>query len=255
MRRGLVLAGGGLVALGLLVVGVGLLNLPQTNTILATQPIDFPLLLRDSNHTEVLNPPIPALTGGTITVQAQSNGSLNLYLLSGGCSIPNFNDPNGSCVLEIAYVTPGAAPTTLTLSPATSFPYVLDVVNRGTTTASVSGSVVIDAKQTTGLSLWEATVIMAAGGLLAAMGAIALFLGLFLGGGVYSNRTMPEKLPPLEGEEEPKPAAEREEAPSGEKREDETPEPKEKKNLRESRSESPPKPSSQPQSEEEKTLW
>lgn len=252
MRRGLVLAGGGLLALGLLVVGVGLLNLPQTNTTTATQPIDFPLLLANSNHTEVLNPPIPALSGGTITATIQSNGSLNVYLLSGGCSVMDLNHPNGSCVLKFTTVAPGASPTTLVLSPATTFPYVLDVVDRGTTTAGVSGALVIDAKQTVGLSIWEATVIMAAGALLASMGALSLFLGFFLGGGVYSGRhTMPEKLPPLEGEEDLEPSKGADEGEPAPKEESEV-----SSGGSNGKGKPAPKPSkAEPPPEEEKTLW
>jgi len=91
--------------------------------------------------------------------------------------------------------------------PATTF--ILEVVNPGGGTLAFMGTVSLGYSSGSPLPTWAWALIALAGVALLAMGGIALFLGLFLPGGVYRNPpgSTDHLRPPLEplDEDEPPP--------------------------------------------------
>lgn len=198
MRRGLVLIGGVLVVLGLLVVTVGLINLPSPTHINASGPLKITYVAGSGDSVANLSAPV-GISSGTISVDfTTTGGSLTLYLMSSSASCAQFNPPpGGSCVL--ASTSPCAASGTLSYGGASSFPYVLDLVNCAKTASTISGGVLISGQSgSAGIPVWEITVLLGGGSVLAIIGGISAFLGVFLKGNVYGERPMPEILPEAE---------------------------------------------------------
>ena len=92
-----------------------------------------------------------------------------------------------------------------TSNSANASAYILDVTNPGAGTLQFSAAVSVGTSTTSPFPAWAWGLIALAGVVLLAIGGIALFLGLFLPGGVYRNpdaeaiRTRPPPKSPDEG--------------------------------------------------------
>ncbi|MDE1879566.1 MAG: hypothetical protein KGI89_03365 [Euryarchaeota archaeon] len=214
MRPGLVMAGGVFVALGLLVVGVGLINFPSTSKITQTGGVPSTSISPNGHLVESvgLSTQGVAITSGWISVNLASSAQVQVYFLkaTGSCANVDLADPgaSGPCVLVNVSATTnghGGYSAIFTANPATQYPYVLDVLNLGSAAALVDAGYTVTANTSSGIPLWEVTIVLVAAGALSVVGGILAFLGFFLRGNPYTGKTMPEVLPEPEeekGEEE-----------------------------------------------------
>lgn len=195
MRRGLVMAGGGLLVLGLLVVSVGLLDFPQTTGTQASGPLSTFPIPAGGFRTQNLSPAVQGvISGGNIEVQYSTSGPVDAYLLrgTGACQSTDYRSPSPSCILQFVG---SKASGSLSTGSATSFPYVVDLVDPANVSVNGLGSFSVVSDLTQGIPLWQVMVILAAGGLLSVIGGVAAFLGFYLQGDPYAAGDGPASLP------------------------------------------------------------
>jgi hypothetical protein len=200
VRKRLVMIGGALVALGLLVVGIGLINLPSTTPATVDTSASTAIGTNEAYLTSVDAP--PGATQGSLSVAWSANGPVDVYILD--CNPTPPQNPPSNCILEEKM---DAGSGSIDLASGSHWPYDVYVVNAGPNLVSISLGIEASAPAASGLPWWQTTGILVAGGLLAAIGAVAAFLGLFLASGAFA--------PPPEGEKEGPVAPE-----TGEKEED-----------------------------------
>lgn len=128
--------------------------------------------------------PGPASGGGSITVSWNSSSASNVSLwLATPCVSPIGFCATGDAALEWSMVTMGKGTTSSSTAPA----YILVASNPGGDPLRFSGSVSVSYGRGPLLPTWSWGVIAVGAVVLMVIGGIALFLGLFLAGGVYED--------------------------------------------------------------------
>ncbi len=254
------MAGGGLLVLGLMVVSVGLLDFPQTTGTQASGPLSTFPIPAGGFRTQNLSPASQGvISGGTVDVQYSASGPVEAYLLrgTGACQSIDYRNPSPSCILQFVG---SKASGSLSTGSATSFPYVVDLIDPGNVSLNGLGSFSVVSDVTQGIPLWQVMVILAAGGLLAVIGGIASFLGIYLQGDPYAatdgaaSLPTPEPLP--EGDEGGGAPGGQEGPGEGESSGGSGSEPSEQREKRsEPRPAAPATPAPAPEPAEEKALW
>jgi hypothetical protein len=191
VRTGLAFTG---VAVALIGVGVLLVafSLSSGPTGSIVEGVNAPHIAADSNYTHVI-PTSPQKSANVVYVWS-STKSVEVYLyVAAGC-------PNNTA----GYVCPGGPPVMSWWSTtgawswtgSVSEPWLLVVVNPNSTVASYNGTMVesFPATSTYG-SGFNLFVLLIGSIVLIAIGALALFLGLFLRGGVYGPKRDPVGQP------------------------------------------------------------
>ena len=131
-------------------------------------------------------------SNGAFHVHRSSTTPLTVALYDApGCA------PSGACVLTQPLASwPANASGNATFSGALAFPFVLVWTNPGPSPGSFSADAVETYHPDGGLPALTTLLIDGTAGTLVAVGAVGLFLGLFLRGGVYSR---PPPAPPGPG--------------------------------------------------------
>ncbi len=191
MRRGLAFTG---VAVALVGAGVLLVafSLSSGTSGSIVEQVGAASIAGNTNYTHVI-PSSPQKSADVIFAWS-STRSVQVYLyVAGGC-------PNDT----LGYVCPNgpalqhwwSAGGTWKWSGAVSEPWLLIVVNPNSTDAAVNGTLVESYPALTSFSNGVDLLVLLVGSvLLIGIGALALFLGLFLRGGVYAPRPDPVGSP------------------------------------------------------------
>jgi hypothetical protein len=194
-----VVVGGVLIVLGLLVLTAGITNLPAATTYTFSPAAN--VQNRDPGAPPwqfVVSSPVGVTPSPDVTVSVAANATVVAYLITvtpSGC--PSLT---GHCVVWSAE---GSNPMG-SLTNATDYPYAIWVVAPGPSAVHFRVGFQGSYQVATGVSFWEASVIIAAGAILIGIGGVATFLGIFLKGNPYAPKPQPslEGLPP-EGTAEP----------------------------------------------------
>jgi hypothetical protein len=194
-----VIIGGTLIALGLLVLTVGVVNFPSTTPYSNSNADEVTDLGPNAPWTIEVFAPVASSVSASLTVTITANATVTAYIVatqpSSDCPPATTTTPRYPCVVW------GGGPGTQLLAPlqnATQYPYIIWVVDPGPHTVSFHVAYSEGFVLKGGLPLWQATVITAAGAVLTGIGGLATFLGLFLKGNPY---TAPRELPPESGPE------------------------------------------------------
>ena len=185
MRPGLVLLGAALLALA--VAGLAALfwvPIPAAPTTVTTSTT-WTASPGQSNSTELVGAPALA---GSLEIHWQSSRPLDVALYSSGGCPPG---TSGCAGWSPAANWTGATAGNWTVSGTVRFPYLLTWANPGAAPASVALSSVTTESSTATLSTLSELVLGLGVGVLGFGGGLALFLGLFLRGGVYGARPPP----------------------------------------------------------------
>lgn len=196
MRTGLVAIGGVVAVLGAgLILALFFLSTGPASTIHVS--LGNPALGGGSNFSVVVTG--PGSSSGSISISWTTSAPANVTLSpanpcgTGTC-------PVGPPVLSWTRSTSGNG---VVSSPNASV-YLLVVTNPGG--APIKFSAMVTVSSTTGITVptWASVVIIAGGVVLLGIGGVALFLGMFLPGGVYRDpgqRRPPQRHPSLPPEE------------------------------------------------------
>lgn len=181
VRTGLVVVGSVIAILGggLIVTLFFLSAGPATTSLVSVQNGG---LLPGTNYSSTISP--SGSVPSSITVSWSSNGPANVTLTPAEpCPGPSGWCSHGSPILAWTLVSSGKETTTATNSSA----YILEVVNGGTVVLKFSAGVTVAYQPASPVPLWGWWLIAGGGIVLLGIGGIAIFLGLFLPGGVYSR--------------------------------------------------------------------
>lgn len=188
--------GGTLAILGLLVLLVGIVNLPSSTTHSYSSAAEVSNLAPGAPAwTWVI--PAPSVNGGvTVVVNITANNSVDASLLT---CVPSAALPpsHSSCYIWGQNSTNPYA----TLTDVTNLPYLVWITAPGPDAVHFHVSFQVSYVLTTGVPLWQASVIIAAGALLIAFGGIAAFLGFYLKGNPYEAPPPEAPLHPGEAED------------------------------------------------------
>lgn len=191
MRKGLAFTGVAvaLVGAGVLLVAISLSSGTSGSIV---EGVSAPMIAGNTNYTHVI-PSSPQKSAAVIFAWS-STRSVQVYLyVAGGC-------PNGT----LGYVCPDGNPLqhwwsdtgTWTWAGSVSEPWLLIVVNPNASDASLNGTLVESYPAPNSFSSGVNFFVLLIGSvLLIGIGALALFLGLFLRGGVYGPRPPPVGQP------------------------------------------------------------
>jgi hypothetical protein len=178
----------GLVVLGIViaVLGAGLI---LTLFFLSGGPVNSsqisledPGLAAHSNQSWVVSGPTPG--SGSVTLSWTTSAAANVSLWPVTTCLGPFGPcQTGPAALSWSLATTGKG----TVSPSNASAYILLVTNPGNSPLRFSGAVSVSYGPGTPLTAWSWGVIAIGGITLLAIGGIALFLGLFLPGGVYQD--------------------------------------------------------------------
>lgn len=202
MRTGLVIIGAALAALGAgLILTLFFLSAgPTSTTQISTQDPDLP-----PGVTQSWVVAGPAAGSGSISLSWSASPAADVSLWPATtCSSPGGFCPTGVPALNWSRVGSGSG----SISTASGSTYLLVVENPGTTTVRFGGILSVTYSPGTPVSEWSLGLIAAGGITLLTIGGIALFLGLYLPGGVYRDADRPPaavrhpSLPPDEPEDE-----------------------------------------------------
>jgi hypothetical protein len=182
MRTGLVLVGTALALLGAVTVGVAVsYNAPTPVTHVSTTQSSWTV----PAHGEMTTPQLWGLNG-SFGVSWTASAALNVLLTATLCSSPSSCDvapvANWTAQTQGSWQSPGV--------PA--YPYLLAFTNP--THASAAVALTAHSTLTTPVpptDVWVPVLSTLAGGVVFAIGAMALFLGLFLRRGIYGRPPPP----------------------------------------------------------------
>jgi hypothetical protein len=139
-------------------------------------------LLPATNSSSVIYP--SGTVPSSITVSWTSTAPANVTLTP---AVPCLSTagwcPSGPPILNFSLATSGKATTSHTNTSA----YILEVVNGGSAVLKFSAGVSLSYQPASLVPLWGWWLIAGGGVVLLGIGGIAIFLGLFLPGGVYSQ--------------------------------------------------------------------
>lgn len=181
MRTGLVAVGAAIAVLGagLIVTLFFLSGGPVTSSQIS---FEAPSLTGHSNQTWVLSGPNPG--SGSVTLSWSTSTVANVSLApAANCAGPMGACPTGPPDLSWVLATSGKE----TVAPSDASVYILLVTNPGNSPLKFSAVVSVTSSSGSPLSVWSWGWIATGGVALLAIGGIALFLGLFLPGGVYRD--------------------------------------------------------------------
>ncbi|MGA7477273.1 MAG: hypothetical protein WBW47_08750 [Thermoplasmata archaeon] len=181
MRTGLVVIGAVLALLGagLIVTLFFLSGGPVTSSQIS---FEAPSLAGHSNQTWVVSGPSPGT--GSVTLSWSTGVAANVSLWPATtCVGPMGSCPTGPPDLSWVLATSGKE----TVSPSDAPVYILLVTNPGNNPLRFSAVVSVTSSSGSPLTAWSWGLIATGGVALLAIGGIALFLGLFLPGGVYRD--------------------------------------------------------------------
>jgi hypothetical protein len=195
----------GLVVLGTLiaVIGAGLIIvlfvLSGGSTTSSRTSFADPALSGHSNQTwTIAGPP---WSGGSISIVWTTSADANVTLIPAtSCVGPSGFCPVGPAVLNWTMATSGKG----TVASTNASLYVLRVMNSGGNPLTFSAQVSVTYSPGVPFGMWIMVTIIAGGVTLLVIGGVALFLGLFLPGGVYRDadaETEVERHPSLPPEE------------------------------------------------------
>jgi hypothetical protein len=195
----------GLVVLGTLiaVIGAGLIIalfvLSGGSSSSSQTSFADPSLSGTANQTWTLAG--PPWSGGSLSLSWTTSSDANVLVIpAANCVSPSGSCPVGPAVLSWTMATSGKG----TVSPTNASLYILRVENPGANPLSFSASVSVKYTPGVPINVWIMGMIIAGGVSLLVIGGIALFLGLFLPGGVYRDadpETAVEPHPSLPPEE------------------------------------------------------
>lgn len=182
MRPGLVAVGTVLVVLA--VGAVAVVTLVPSGTHVTQNTVHIPPTGTGANETQTALLPGTTATEATFSVSWQSSVPTQVWLYSvPGCTRASLACATGSAVEHWSAATAG----NWTSDSDLVFPYLV-VWNTSSPTPGVWQLSAAETVTTSlALPLWETVVIIAAGAALALVGGVAVFLGLFLRGGVYQG--------------------------------------------------------------------
>jgi hypothetical protein len=200
----------GLVILGVVIAVLGaglfislffLFQGPSTTS--QIRPED-PNLSPNSNQSWVL--PGPAAVTGTVSLSWTTSAGADVALWPAiTCTAPGGFCPTGVAVLNWTLATAGTG----TVNSASGATFILIVTNPGHASLRFAAVVSVTSSPGTTITPWVWVLIAAGGVALLAIGGIALFLGLYLPGGVYRDPDAEmvvvrhPSLPPEEFEADP----------------------------------------------------
>jgi len=191
VRKGLAFTGVAvaLVGAGVLLVAISLSSGTSGSIV---EGVSAPVIAANTNYTHVI-PSSPQRSAAVIFAWSSTRSvQVSLYV-AGGC-------PNQT----VGYVCPSGGALkhwwsetgTWSWSGAVTEPWLLIVVNPNSTAAALNGTLVESYPAPTSFSSGINLVVLLVGSiLLIGIGALALFLGLFLRGGVYQPRPEPVGQP------------------------------------------------------------
>jgi hypothetical protein len=190
VRTGLVVVG---LVLALVGVGVALSGflLPTNNssTEVRLSSLSAPNIASEQTRVALIS--MVNASSGTLQVTWSASHVLQVAVYQGTpCSAPARYCPSGAPLVN----WPSNASGTWNRTGQLTFPYLLSMTNLQVANATLRGTVV--ESFTVGgnsIATWIVVTILVGGLLLVSIGALAVFLGLFLRGGVY---TEPESVPP-----------------------------------------------------------
>jgi hypothetical protein len=178
-----------LIGVGVLLVAFGLSSGPSGSLV---EGVNAPHIAGDSNYTHVI--PASLQKSASVVYAWSSTRSVQVYLyVAAGC-------PNNTA----GYVCPGGPALKTWWSDtgvwswtgSVSEPWLLIVVNPNSTAASYNSTLVESYPAMTAFgSGWNLFVLLIGSIVLIGIGALALFLGLFLRGGVYGPPREPVGQP------------------------------------------------------------
>lgn len=192
MRRGLVLVGIAVAVVGGFFLGT-LFSLPPPPARIASETLYAPTITLGHPADEVLRP--TSASSATLNVFWVSNNPV-----TAGVYATDPCAPNGSAC---TYPTPLFAwadnrSGDWTTPTSVALPVYLLLTNNGSDPTTVSGTVIATYTPAGGyLPTWSMISLVSGAGVVLAIGAVLLFLGLFLPSGVY-RRTPPPELSPEE---------------------------------------------------------
>jgi hypothetical protein len=181
VRTGLVVIGAVIALLGAGLI-VTLFFLSGGPTITNHTTFEDPGIAPYSNQSWAVPGPTPG--SGSVTLSWTMSGLANISLWPATtCAKPMGSCPTGPAALSWTLADSGNG----SVSPSDSSTYILQATNPANNTLRFSA--VISASYSSGspLSSWSWGLIATGGIALLAIGGIALFLGLFLPGGVYQD--------------------------------------------------------------------
>ena len=190
MRTGLVAVGLALAVVGVAVTMSGvLIPASQTTSEARLNVLTVPGLV--TNETRIAVILMTNTSSGTLDFSWSANHSIAVALYQGTpCSGVSHYCSLGAALADWPAALSGSWNTTGLLT----FPYLLSMENTEPTNATLRGTVAESFSfGTTTLPTWAVISILAGGVLLVVIGAMAVFLGLFLRAGVYSE---PESVTP-----------------------------------------------------------
>ena len=191
MRKGLAFTGVAvaLVGAGVLLVAISLSSGTSGSIV---EGVSAPVIAANTNYTHVI-PSSPQKSAAVIFAWSSTRSvQVSLYV-AGGCPTQT-----------VGYVCPSGGALkhwwsetgTWSWSGAVTEPWLLIVVNPNSTAAALNGTLVESYPAPTSFSSGINLVVLLVGSiLLIGIGALALFLGLFLRGGVYQPRPEPVGQP------------------------------------------------------------
>ena len=178
MRPGLLIVG-----IVIAVVGAAVLSsiffLPSATTETRLGSVYVPQLGPGQSYTSLVEG--TNVSSGTLIVgwTATDNVSVQVYRTA-PCSAPIGVCATGPPVVRWASNVSGHWSTT----EALSFPMIFAVTDPGQVMISLQG-IVFETYQVGGVPTWAVLALIAGGGVLVGIGGLAVFLGLFLRGGIY----------------------------------------------------------------------
>jgi hypothetical protein len=177
----------GLVVLGIVIgtVGAGVLGaaffLPPTTTQTQLGSVTVTNLGADLSHNSLLSG--TNVSSGTFAISWTSTSTISAAIYrSAPCATPPALCPVGSPLVKWNANQSGR----WLYQGSLTFPLVLSIANPGPSMTTLQGTLV-ELYPAGGLPTWALLSIIAGGGILVGIGGLAIFLGLFLRGGIYTQ--------------------------------------------------------------------
>ncbi len=188
MRKGLLIVGLGVAIVGATFIAT-LVSLPPPPSQIAASTLDFPYILDNSSKTSKISP--ADASSATVYFSWVSDYPIAVSLYDGvPCALGNRTCPPTPALVSWAENSSGDWNS----SGRVNLPVYVVLINNGSTPVTVSGTVVATyVPSTPYLPTWSLVALVTGAIVLLGIGAVAIFLGLFLPGGVY---TRPPAHPP-----------------------------------------------------------
>ena len=188
MRKGLLIVGLGVAIVGATFIAT-LVSLPPPPSQISASTLDFPYILTNSSKTSKITP--ADAPSATMYFSWVSDYSIAVSLYDAVPCAPG----NRSCTSTPALVSwVENSSGDWNSSGRVDLPVYVVLTNNGSTPVTVSGTVVATyVPSTPYLPTWSLVALVTGAIVLLGIGAVAIFLGLFLPGGVYAR---PPSSPP-----------------------------------------------------------